>query len=744
MKFFLIPITRMRFILIITLLFYVASCGEDTPPSEKVTMPSHIVLEPLTMADSLSRASPVKKRTDTHKTGGQLTSPDTVNADRYINKGDLAEIKKRGKLRYLQPNPGRSGFLPRRIRPEAFELNLILKIADAIGVEVENIFVEKHKDLIPFLLAGKADVIGGNLTITPARRKKAAFTQPIKQIHEQVVVRTSEKEVRSIADLSRRSIAVRRSSSYWGTLAKLKPKYPKLRIQTVNENIDTLSILAGVAEKNFDLTVADDNIVSLFRSYNPGVRPAFNLSGAQKIAFAVRPRNTQLLEALNRQISKLGQPDDSSQSLFGDWQKIRQRKTLRIITRNSASTYFIWRGEILGFEYELARKFADRHHLRLEVIVPTGRDDLIPWLQKGRGDIVAAALTANPARATREKVSFSRSYHKVSEILVARSSEKHLKKLPDISNRSVVVRKSSSYWHTLLTLQKNSGVKFNLIAAPETLETEEIIAKVASGEYDLTVADSHILDIELTWRNDIKGAFALGEPVRHGWAVLPKNKKLLAAINTFFDKEYRGTFYNMTVDKYFHNRRSIKTHVRFRAKHRGELSPYDAIVKKHASDYRFDWRMIVAQMFQESRFDPQARSFAGAVGLMQVMPKTGKSMGFHNLREPSTGIHAGVKYLDWLRRYFDIELDARERNWFLLASYNVGAGHVADARRLARQKGLDPNIWFGNVEKSIRLLAKPAYARKARYGYCRGAEPVRYVREIDRRYKGYIKAVQHH
>ncbi len=353
----------MRFILIVGLLFYVASCGEDTPPSEKVTTPSHVILEPLKMADSLNQASPEKKRTAALQPGPQLAPPKTVRSDRYTSKGDLAAIKKHGYLRYLLPDPGRVNYLQRRSRPETFEINQIHKIADTIGVDVETIYVDKHKDLIPFLLAGRGDVIGGNLSITPNRQKKVAFTKAIKRIQEQVVVRKSEKGVRSIIDLSRRSIAVRRSSSYWETLARLKLKYPKLRIQTVNENIDTLSILAGVADKAFDLTVADDNIVTLFRSYNPGVKPAFNLSGVQKIAYAVRPRNKQLLDAFNRQISKHGQSDDSAQNLYGDWPTIRKRKTLRIITRNRASTYFIWRGEILGFEYELAREFANRHNL---------------------------------------------------------------------------------------------------------------------------------------------------------------------------------------------------------------------------------------------------------------------------------------------------------------------------------------------------------------------------------------------
>jgi len=147
----------------------------------------------------------------------------------------------------------------------------------------------------------------------------------------------------------------------------------------------------------------------------------------------------------------------------------------------------------------------------------------------------------------------------------------------------------------------------------------------------------------------------------------------------------------------------------------------------------------VAQMYQESRFNPDARSWAGAVGLMQVLPRTAKSIGFHDVRTPDDGIHAGVKYLDWVRDRFDPELPVEDRMWFTLAAYNAGHGHVRDARRLARKLGLNPNRWFGNVEKAILLLSKRKYARQARHGYCRGAEPVKYVHEIKRRYEAYLQ-----
>jgi len=308
--------------------------------------------------------------------------------------------------------------------------------------------------------------------------------------------------------------------------------------------------------------------------------------------------------------------------------------------------------------------------------------------------------------------------------------------LKDLAGRTIVVRQSSAYWHTLEDL-KRQGIALKIEAAPEDMETEELIAKVAEGTYDLTVADSHILDIELTWREDIRAAFPLGNPQQLGWAVRAANPQLLQAMNHYIKKEYRGLFYNITLKKYFKNSHTIRKHAEFRTTHAGELSPYDTLVQRYAKQYGFDWRLIVSQMYQESRFNPQARSWAGAVGLMQVLPRTARSIGFQDVTPPEQGIHAGVKYLDWVRERFDPELPVQVRTWFALAAYNAGHGHVRDARRLARKLGLNPDRWFGHVEKAILLLAKRKYARQARYGYCRGSEPMKYVREIKRRYQAY-------
>jgi len=315
-------------------------------------------------------------------------------------------------------------------------------------------------------------------------------------------------------------------------------------------------------------------------------------------------------------------------------------------------------------------------------------------------------------------------------------SDEEVDELADLRGRTLVVRRSSSYWRTLAPLAEEVG--FALEPAPEELETEALIARVASGEIDVTVADSHILGVELAFRDDVKGAFSLGEPVAHGWAVRPDNPELLTAIDAFFTEEFRGLFYNLLVKKYFEDRSRVQRHARDRAQG-GRLSPFDELVRRYAGRYGFDWRLIAAQMHQESRFDPDARSFAGARGLMQVLPRTAREFGFEQLEDPETGIHAGVRYLAWLRERFPPAERPGERLWMTLAAYNAGYGHVRDAQRLARERGWDAERWFDNVERAILLKEDPAVYEHTRFGYVRGREPVKYVRSIRDRYEAYVR-----
>ncbi len=678
-----------------------------------------------------SKEAPVEKPAEIAPT----PAPKAISS--YIETGDLQSIAERGEIRILMPKDDSIEFLPRGGMPLDRERQQTSAFAEQLGLKPVFIPLEGHAQLIPYLLAGKGDVVAARMTVTEQRKESVAFTVPLRMVKEVVVVRPENNSITKLEDLAGKTVAVRRSSSYWETLTKLQEEIPNITLKPLSESMDTEQILYRLAVGQFDVTVSDDNIVKEVMTYRSNLKIACELPGERAVAWAVRPDAEELLESLNSYIMKKQLSNPVSAIHFGDFSKIKERKVLRVLTRNSASTYFLWRGEILGFEHELAMAFAKEHDLRVEMVVPPNREDLIPWLLEGKGDLVAASLTATEERKKITSLTFSRPYHIVSELVVARSNEKSLHDVQDLAGRTVVVRKSSSYWDTLQHLIA-SGIEINVEAAPENMETEEIIARVARGEYDLTVADSHIVEIEMTWREDIKSVFALGEPVSHGWVMRTANTELIEAVNQFFDRQYKSRFYNRIYKKYFKNPRRIKQRNERRPAVTGQLSPFDEIVKRNAEKYDMDWRLIVSMIYQESNFNPNARSWAGAVGLMQLLPRTAEEMGFHHLTHPESNIRAGLMYLVRMWNRFDSEISVRDRMWFSLASYNAGYGHVFDARRLAKQLGYNPNRWFNHVEKAMLLLSRPRYARRARYGYCRGQEPVQYVQEIRDRYYAYL------
>jgi membrane-bound lytic murein transglycosylase F len=659
----------------------------------------------------------------------------------YVETGDLDRIASHKILRIITPRREGPGTLPRAGFPFDVEKEVAEDFAKDAGLEPVFVYVESYDAMVPALLEGKGDVLAANLTVTDDRKKKMLFTVPVGQTKQVLVTRDTDKAIKVPSNLQGRKVAIRKSAAFYETVTALQKRYPKIQVELVPENVDTESILHYVATGEYDTTVADTNIVDSVLGYETGLRVALELTGDRPKAWAVRPDAVQLKKALDKYLNEQQLGGIAEPTYTDDLDGISRRKVLRVITRNSAASYFLWRGELLGFEYELTREFAKQNGLRLEVVVPPTRDELFSYLRDGKGDVVAASLTASDERAAAEKVKFTRAYNFASKIVVGRVKDtRPLKEAKDLAGRTVVVRKSSSYWPALEKM-KTDGIALTLVAAPEDEETEEIIGKVGAGTYDVTIADSPILDIELTWRTDVTAAFPLGEPLPYGWAVRPENAKLLAKLDAFIKEQYKGAMYNIAYRKYFKDPRVICEHVEERSDVGGKISKYDDLVQKYSAQFGFDWRLVSAQMYQESRFDPQARSWVGAMGLMQVMPKTAAQFGFQDVRPPDPGVHAGVQYLGWVRDRFDQELPTEDRMWFALAAYNAGDGHVEDARRIARERKLDPDRWFGNVELAMLDLSKPEVARKARFGYCRGAEPVNYVREIRDRFEGYAKVI---
>ena len=684
--------------------------------------------------------------------------PDPEDVRRTLSVQDAPKAKRRlrtilrkKELRILIHGNGES-YLPRPGMPALDDIAMAEEFAASLGVEPVFVLAETFDELIPALIDGRGDVIAAQLTVTKARARRVAFARSTFGTAEVLVGKTGAPDLpQSVEQLDGRKVYVRASSAYASTLAALGKQRngPKVEIVPVGEHERTDDIVESVVDGRRPLTVADAHLLDAMETYTKGFVRLFPLTEKRQIAWAVRKRGRQLRDRLNRFLQARALTSHTRKTATPDLDGIKKRRVLRVLTRNNALTYLLYRGKQLGFDFELSKLLAEAIGVRLEVIVAPSRDQLIPWLLEGRGDVIAASMTDTEERSKR--VAFSSPYLYTDEIVVGRRRGGNIPKTVEaLAGRTVHVRASSSYAQTLRSIQAQ-GIDVKIAEVPENMETEQIIEAVAKKKYDLTVADRHIVNVELAYGTRVKAGPSLTEaPEREqgqrfapdggkeiAFALRPDSVALKAFIDAWIKKNYRGTRYNILRRRYLAAGRRIRRYRSQRLGRSGKISPYDEIIKKYASRYHFDWRLMAAQSFVESRFDPKARSWVGAQGLFQVMPKTGASMGFYKLEDPDIGTHAGIKYMDRLVRRFDPKLPFRQRVRFALAAYNAGLGHVIDARRLARDQGLDPDRWFGNVEKAMLLLSKPEFYRKARYGFCRGQEPVAYVSHIQAKYQAY-------
>lgn len=648
--------------------------------------------------------------------------------------GDLPEIRSHGVLRVitrLEP----IAFLPHNAEPVTLDRDVARGLAEMLGLELRLVIADNYTQMIEKLLAGEGDLVAAGLSITEARQKQVDFSVPYRHVNELLILPDSTMSPRATADLAGREIAVRRSSAYFETLSDLQKDVSSLKIREVPESLSIEEILEGVALGTYPATVIDSNYWTAMAEYYTNLRPSLVMAKDRPVGLAMRHESKLLKEKADEYMKQHALTRHRQVMYTDDLDGLKERGRLRVITRNNAATYFIHRGVQLGFEFELMSKFAAQQGLRLELVIPPSHQDLIPWLREGRGDVIAAAMTMNEQRS--RQASFSEPYMLVDEVVVVRTDNDSISSAHDLAGRTVHVRASSSFYQTLKTMQESVG-GITVETVPEEMETEEILAALDEGIWDITLCDENLLQVEQAYGRNLKAAFTV-KGTELVWGVRKENSQLLAALDVFIKQEYRGLFYNMMKQRYFEDSRTIaKARDPNRADLSGQLSPYDDSIKKYADQYGFDWRLIVAQMYQESRFNPRLKSWAGAQGLMQIMPRTAEQLGVGDIRQPDNGIHGGIKYLDQMMKRFDLTIPQEERIRFALAAYNVGYEHVADARRLAVRMGWSPDLWFDHVEKAMLLLQEPEYYKTARYGFCRGGQPVHYVHAIQDRYEAYI------
>ncbi|HMA63072.1 MAG TPA: membrane-bound lytic murein transglycosylase MltF [bacterium] len=404
---------------------------------------------------------------------------------------------------------------------------------------------------------------------------------------------------------------------------------------------------------------------------------------------------------------------------------IKKTDTLRILTDNNFNCYYLYRNRPMGFEYDLARSFADYLGVELKVINPDW-NEMFSSLHNNKGDIIAANLTITDNR--KEHVDFSRGYLAVQQHIIKHYDNRSVETMEDLNGKKIHIREGTSY-HQRLKELKSRGLDVELVLYKD-LPTEEFIRMVADKEIELTVSDSHIARLNRRYYPEIRISVPIEEKQWLGWAVEEGNHDLRDAINDFFKKIKDNGQFGKIYEKYFANIEIFDyvDIIKFHQRVRSRLPKYKSLIQNQAQKYDFDWRLIAAIIYQESHYNPRARSFTGVKGLMQVTLRTAREMGIRNRLDPVQSIKGGIKYLNKIYQRFD-NIEGLDRMKFTMASYNIGYGHVRDAQKIAQEKGLEPTKW-SSLEQTLPLLRYRKYYKDTKYGYARGTEPVRYVNRV--------------
>ena len=425
---------------------------------------------------------------------------------------------------------------------------------------------------------------------------------------------------------------------------------------------------------------------------------------------------------------------------------------IRAVTNVNQTSYFIYKGEPMGFHFELLKKFADHQDLELEIITSNDIDEALEYLQTGAADLVAIGLSVSADR--KEMMRFTDPLIQATQVLVQRRpagwnrmtedeiAEKLVRNQLDLAEKTIYVQKGSSYAQRLYNLERESGMDIGVIEVP--YDAEELARQVARGEIEYTVCDDYMSNIICSLYPELDLSTPVSFPLNISWSVRKDGTDgLVNELNRWIAGFKTTREYARLERKYFSGSRpaSIAGSEYFATNGGGKVSPFDDIIKKCSESIGWDWRLVAALIYQESRFNPSVISPRGAYGLMQVMPATGEHFGLDVTHSVENNIRAGISYIRMLDDLFaNWVSDPDERVKFILASYNAGHGHVIDAIKLAEKNGLDAGKWEDNVSLFLERKSDPVFyddpvVRNGRLK--QGVQVNAYVADILKRYEHY-------
>jgi len=426
-------------------------------------------------------------------------------------------------------------------------------------------------------------------------------------------------------------------------------------------------------------------------------------------------------------------------------QLIKERDTLTVLTLYSSTSYFLYRGQEMGYQYELSNQFARSLGVHLQVKVAQSVEEMVHRLNSGEADLIAYDMPIT--NSLKDSLLYCGEENITHQVIVQRAGSRRNPALNDVTqliDKEVHVR-SGKHYERLVNLNKElgGGIIIHKVDA-DSISEEDLIRMVYEGKIAYTVSDDDIARLNQTYYPRLNVGLAISLDQRSSWAVSKDNPTLAELADKWHEENASSNEHSASMKRYFEQGKEV-THSPILSLEDGKISIYDDLFKKYAKEIDWDWQTLASLAYTESNFDTTAVSWAGALGLMQLMPRTAHAMGIPEGMEQNAeqSIKAAVKYIGIMSKDYD-EIPAEERIKFVLAAYNSGEGHVNDARALAEKYGADKNVWTDNVEKYLLLKSNEQYFKDpvVKFGYFRGSTTFNFVREIlerAERYKEFTK-----
>ena len=408
--------------------------------------------------------------------------------------------------------------------------------------------------------------------------------------------------------------------------------------------------------------------------------------------------------------------------------RIKAEGELRVVTRNSGTTLYEGKDGLTGFEYDLIMLFCKEIGVKPHFILPESFEKILPTVVQGEAHLAAAGLTITPGRST--TIRFGPSYQEITQQVVYLGGRKRPRKVKDLIGKSIEVLAGSSHEEELINLSKtHPELKWT---ARSDLEIGELLQRVHQGKIDYTIADSNEVAVNRRFMLKIRVGFDLTKPQKLAWAMAhAEDTSLYDAINRFFERiRKNGTLAELIERHYGHIGRLDFVESRTFLRHmKKRLPKYEAWYKAAAEETGIKWQMLAAIGYQESHWNPKAKSPTGVKGIMMLTLATAKQMGVKSRLDPKQSIFGGARYLKYVESKLPERIKQPDRLWLTLAGYNVGFGHLEDARILTERLGGNPDKWL-DVKRHLPKLSLKKWYKTLKRGYARGQEPVTYVDNI--------------